>query len=133
VPCIWGIYVADMTSNLLALKVEPSDIATEHFSLMSQTPLAQETQIKVHLDNEVLCDKANGEKSILELAEDAGAYINSVCRNGLCGACVVRVEGNTRGGCTDVLDTHSIEKGIMLACCTYPIDDCSVFSDTSLS
>ncbi|EIC9816432.1 2Fe-2S iron-sulfur cluster-binding protein [Vibrio parahaemolyticus] len=128
-----GNYVADMTNHLLKLKVESSDIVTEHFSLMSQTPLGKKTPIKVNLDNEVLCDKANGEKSILELAEDAGAYINSVCRNGLCGACVVRVEGNTRGGCTDVLDTHSIEKGIRLACCTYPIDDCSVFSDTSLS
>ncbi|HCE1981256.1 TPA: hypothetical protein NKP43_003649 [Vibrio parahaemolyticus] len=67
-----GNYVADMTNHLLKLKVESSDIVTEHFSLMSQTPLGKKTPIKVNLDNEVLCDKANGEKSILELAEDAG-------------------------------------------------------------
>ena len=131
--CGSGGYVADMTSHLQSLNLSQHDILTEHFSLVHPNEEALASGIQVQLDAEVLCDNAKGDKTILELAEEAGAYITSVCRNGLCGACMVRIEGNTHGGCTEALDPESIEQGIRLACCTYPLGDCSVFSDTSLS
>lgn len=129
--CGSGGYVADITTCLEELKLDRKNILTEHFTLIAQTSSKMQHKSKVQLDKQVICEDAKGDKSILELAEEAGCFIDSICRNGLCGACMVMVEGSTQGGCTEALDQKSIADGFRLACCTYPLGDCSVFRDVS--
>ncbi|WFU05106.1 hybrid-cluster NAD(P)-dependent oxidoreductase (plasmid) [Rhizobium sp. CB3171] len=71
-------------------------------------------------------DCAAGE-TLLETAMNAGVWINSSCRQGVCGSCRVRVtEGKVRmddlGGITE----QEKAEGYALACCSRPIGAVSI-------
>ncbi|NJO42898.1 MAG: FHA domain-containing protein [Cyanobacteria bacterium RU_5_0] len=66
---------------------------------------------------------AEGEESILELAEQEGVKIRSSCRQGVCGACKKRkLEGEVRYETEpDALDQSEQDAGFILTCVACPV------------
>ncbi|KEY56997.1 NADH oxidoreductase hcr [Serratia sp. DD3] len=126
--CGPGGYVESLTSILADIGILTENIISEIFSVNAPDHYKDSIFDVVFNDSGTVV-QANGDKTLLELAESSGLYIPSVCRNGLCGACIVRVKGETTGGCTEVLSSQSILDGNRLACCTYPIGTCEVVND----
>lgn len=70
--------------------------------------------------------QADGSKTLLELAEENNVPLNSVCRGGMCGACLVKVEGDTCQEASDLLSEEQLVEGYRLACVCYPKSNCEV-------
>ena len=65
--------------------------------------------------------------SILELAESNGIKIESECRQGFCGTCMVKLlSGKVEMESEDGLDDESKKKGMILTCTAVPKTDISV-------
>jgi ferredoxin len=63
-------------------------------------------------------------ESILELAEDQGIDIESACREGYCGTCMVKLSsGEVQMSSDDGLDEADRQKGMILSCSAVPISD----------
>jgi len=63
-------------------------------------------------------------ESILELAEDNGIEIESECRQGYCGTCMVKLlSGEVDMENTDGLDDSDIENNMILTCSAVPKTD----------
>ncbi len=74
--------------------------------------------------------------TLLEAADKAGIYINSICGGvGYCGKCKVTVDSLEKIEVrqTTLLDEDDIEKGIVLACQSKILDDVTVIVPESLS
>jgi ferredoxin len=63
-------------------------------------------------------------RSVLEVAEEYGVTIPSVCRQGQCGTCRTRVlEGRVRMDTEQGLDAESKAQGFVLTCVGHPDGD----------
>lgn len=69
---------------------------------------------------------SDGSRTLLELSEEHNVGISSVCRSGICGACLVKVSGKTTQETTDQLSESQMEEGYRLACICYPQSKCQV-------
>jgi ring-1,2-phenylacetyl-CoA epoxidase subunit PaaE len=64
--------------------------------------------------------------TLLDIAEDSGVEIPSVCRAGICGTCRTKViEGDVQFE-SHALDDHETAEGYVLACVARPLSDCTV-------
>jgi len=55
--------------------------------------------------------------TVLEAAEDIGAFIESACRCGTCGSCKVKLQkGSVTMDVEDALEPGEKQKGVILAC-----------------
>jgi ferredoxin len=62
----------------------------------------------------------DSESSLLETAEQSGIKINNACRQGACGACKVRVQGQVEHeGVASALTEDDRKKGYVLSCIAY--------------
>ncbi|MEQ1897704.1 MAG: iron-sulfur cluster-binding domain-containing protein [Vicinamibacterales bacterium] len=81
---------------------------------------------EVRFDRSGLTATAQSTHTMLEVAEDCGAGIPSLCRAGVCGTCRTRVlEGQV--SCTSrLLDEEDRADGFVLPCVTHVLGDCVV-------
>lgn len=68
---------------------------------------------------------ADGQK-LLELSEDCGASIPSLCRAGVCGTCKTRVLSGTVNCASQILDERDRKDGYVLACVSQIHSDCTI-------
>ncbi len=65
-------------------------------------------------------------QSILDAAELAGEELPSLCREGVCGTCKVRLtEGDVEGD-FEMVDARERAAGVVLACVARPLTNCVV-------
>ena len=84
------------------------------------TPAAT-TSIQVVFEKSAKEVVADGDESILELAEGAGVKIRSSCRSGSCGSCKKLIRsGNVKMAVEDGLDPGEAAAGYILSCVAYP-------------
>ena len=65
-------------------------------------------------------------QSILEAAEGAGEELPSLCREGVCGTCKVRLTEGKVEGDFDSIDAGERAAGVILACVARPVTNCAV-------
>jgi len=118
-------FIATIQTNIKALGVEDKNINKEAFYAENKQNNIKK-QITVNLLDQGIKIITDGTQSFLELAENNKAYIPSVCRSGMCGACSIKVKGKSRSLGREALDDTSFNKGVRLACMTYPNGDCDV-------
>ena len=70
--------------------------------------------------------ESDGSQTLLELSDVSGAGVNSACRSGNCGACLVKVNGENFHEGTGQLTEAQLEEGYRLACICYPKTNCQV-------
>ncbi len=69
----------------------------------------------------------NNQTSVLQQVEEAGLWINSSCRAGLCGACMVTLEsGEVAQEWSSALSDDMRQQGKILACCSVPLTDIEI-------
>lgn len=65
-------------------------------------------------------------QTLLDAAEAAGIEIPSLCRSGVCGTCRTKVVDGQVDCASDVLDDEDRREGVVLACVSTPLGDCTV-------
>ncbi len=68
-------------------------------------------------------------RTILDLAEDAGVEIPRNCTSGTCGTCIVRLITGTVPIPDEIppgLDEYLMKEGGILSCCLCPITSCEI-------
>lgn len=63
-------------------------------------------------------------QSLLEIAEEAGVEIPSLCRAGACGTCKSRLLNGDVDFAADLIDPAERNRGWILTCVSYPLSDC---------
>ncbi|PPC78840.1 hypothetical protein C4K68_03090 [Pokkaliibacter plantistimulans] len=95
---------------------------------------AASKQVKVRLHDHRLDSvrefEASSSRTLLEQAEDNGVSLPYSCRAGLCGSCRVRVrKGQVVSRSQAPLSAEEIAGGVVLACCSYALDDVELTLD----
>lgn len=84
------------------------------------------SDVVVMFDNHDVQAVSNSNVSLLEIAKKNSVDIESVCSTGVCGSCVVKVEGSTTQLPSDVLSQEQLDDGYRLSCICYPQGDCNI-------
>ncbi|UTW12898.1 hybrid-cluster NAD(P)-dependent oxidoreductase [Marinobacterium rhizophilum] len=80
--------------------------------------------VAIHYARSQKQGQGSTEQSLLDIALASGIWIESACRNGICGSCKVRkLEGSVSMSGAMALDAGQISEGYVLACCAYPLED----------
>ncbi len=120
-------FMASAEKILLQLGQSPVNIVKESFGVERKRP--QEVSLEALQVSFMGTDinlQADGSKTLLELAEENNVPLNSACRSGMCGACLVKVEGDTCQETSDQLSEEQLAEGYRLACVCYPKGHCQV-------
>ena len=136
-------FMADCKQSLQALKLPPSQLHCESFTVNASTPvLAQPSvdtnslnskagksltikrptgnyQIRFAKSGQTLV--ADGTLTLLDLAEQSGVRISNDCRAGNCGECMVKcLQGKVDMTAQAEIDERDRKQGWVYTCCAYP-------------
>lgn len=113
-------------ATLLELGVPGSQIKTEAFGTDKRDPTRKlDTSAKVvatvAFQESRLSANAREGMSLLDVADEAGIFIDSACRSGTCGTCAVKLQsGRVRMGTDEALSEEEKSEGYVLACQAEP-------------
>ncbi|SJM92913.1 Stearoyl-CoA 9-desaturase electron transfer partner [Crenothrix polyspora] len=126
------VFMMACKNNLLNLALPTEQLFCESFSVNSPVAKAQDCglslpsrkktgnyQIRFAKSGKTIA--ADGQMTLLELAEKSGIMIDHECRAGACGECMVKcLKGNIE--MTDQVEIADLDrkKGWVYACCAYP-------------
>lgn len=125
-------FMAECKKNLLKLTVPAEKLFCESFTINSpvakpeNTCLGQPSRSKtgsyrVSFAKSGKTIAADGQITLLELAEKSGINISHECRNGLCGECMIKcLKGKVEMTDQAEIDDLDRKKGWFYACCAYP-------------
>ncbi len=122
-------FMADCKSYLKELGFPDGQIYFESFTVNSPAALIQQSRRKTGSYQITFAKSrktvlAEGELSVLELAEKSGIAIEHECRSGTCGECMVRcLEGKIKMTGQAEIDDSDRRKGWVYSCCAYPISN----------
>ena len=107
---------------LIGLGVPESQIKTEAFGTLKRDPTAKDTAT-TEVAGKVAFEASDTTASvlvggtILDVADEAGVFINNACRSGTCGSCRVKlISGSVRMAVEDSLTKEDKAEGYILAC-----------------
>jgi ferredoxin-NADP reductase len=112
--------------TLLELGVPTSQIKTEAFGTDKRNPTKKSgpsTHVVATVSFLESHQSANAREgmSLLDVADEAGVFIDSACRSGTCGTCMVKVaSGRVRMGTDEALTAEERQAGYFLACQATP-------------
>lgn len=113
-------------ATLSQLGVPSSQVKTEAFGTDRRDPNRKadksgKTVAKVSfLESHLSVDAREG-MSLLDVADEAGIFIDSACRAGTCGTCSVKLKsGKVRMGADEALNEEERDEGYILACQAQP-------------
>jgi glycine betaine catabolism B len=118
--------------DLIKLQLPPEKIFYESFSVNGASTNIEnsavistiKTSVRTHQVRFAKSGKsitADGQMSILELAEHSGITIHSDCRSGSCGECIVKCKkGRVKMTDQVEIDDKDRKKGWVYSCCAYP-------------
>lgn len=109
---------------LISMKIDSANIKVESFGAAPKKvePSSPETQadtqeFSINFSKSAKIKNVNSSISVLEAAEEIGVEIDSSCRDGSCGACLVKLSsGKVTMACEDGLDSSDKDQGFILAC-----------------
>jgi ferredoxin-NADP reductase len=126
------VFMMACKSNLLNLALPAEQLFCESFSVNSPVATAQNCGLnlpsrkktgsyQVRFARSGKAIAADGQMTLLELAEKSGIMIDHECRAGACGECMVKcLKGNIEmTGQVEIADLDR-KKGWVYACCAYP-------------
>lgn len=125
-----------MRNDLIALGVQAADVYLESFAGRSQPRLdespTESTSVRCPQSYRIEFARAGirgfsdeGKETILEMAESLGVPLDSGCRSGQCGTCIVRLlEGKVDYPAP--LDTSALAPGEIFSCLARPLEDLRV-------
>lgn len=128
-------FMSEAKQNLCNLAVPSEQIMCESFNVTTSKASAQSNTVTRPLrhqsgDYHVRFAKsgatisANGEMTLLDLAEMSGISLSHECRAGSCGECMVKcLKGRVEMSDKAEIDDFDRKKGWVYACCAYPISD----------
>jgi ferredoxin-NADP reductase/DMSO/TMAO reductase YedYZ heme-binding membrane subunit len=103
--------------EFIAAKKTEADAATTSVSVVGAEPIPDGAEAVLTFSQSGKSAAIPSDKTLLEVAEDAGVNIDFECRSGICGRCKTRL---LRGGVTmetqDALSAEEKSKGIILMC-----------------
>jgi ferredoxin-NADP reductase len=108
--------------TLLGLNVGESQVQTEAFGTITRNPTAKgarSTEIagKIVFQASDMTALAPVDATILDVADEAGVFIDNACRSGTCASCRVKLlSGDVTMGVEDALTDHDKAEGYILAC-----------------
>ncbi|MGK0496406.1 MOSC N-terminal beta barrel domain-containing protein [Neptuniibacter pectenicola] len=89
------------------------------------TILSSLTEIELTINGSTIA--GDNQTTLLDQAEDAGIYIPSGCRAGVCGACkVTLIKGEVEQSSDLPLSDKDKQQGAILACSSIPESDCEI-------
>ena len=92
-------------------------------SLLAPPPFLEEVELSINGQS----FSGDNQTSLLDQAEEAGIFIPSGCRAGVCGACkVTLIQGEVERDSEIPLSEKEIEQGTILACSCIPKSDCTI-------
>jgi ferredoxin-NADP reductase len=107
---------------LLELGVPIRKIKTEAFGTVNRDPTAKGT-MSTEIAGKIIFQVSDTtvpapvDATILEVADEAGVFIDNACRSGTCGSCRVKlVSGNVRMAVEDALTEEDKARNYILAC-----------------
>ena len=107
---------------LISMKIDSANIKVESFGAAPKKvePSSTETdtqEFSINFSKSAKIKNVNSSISVLEAAEEVGVDIDSSCRDGSCGACIVKLsKGQVKMACEDGLDKEDKDQGFILAC-----------------
>lgn len=125
-------FMEEYKKNLLKLKLPAGKLFCESFTVNSpaakpeNSGLGQPSRSKtgsyrVSFARSRKTIAADGQMTLLELAENSGIRISHECRTGLCGECMIKcLKGKIEMTDQAEIDDHNKKKGWVYACCAYP-------------
>jgi glycine betaine catabolism B len=125
-------FMAECRKNLLNLHLPIENLVCESFTVNSPTlnsgiAITNQSARKPTGTYQISFAKsgktiaADGQATLLELAEQSGIVIDYECRNGNCGQCMVKcLKGQVEMAEQAELDDINRKKGWVYSCCSYP-------------
>ena len=108
---------------LLSLNIDNDNIKMESFGGSKKSPPTVEKEpvekdnYKVNFIESGKSHEIDSNSTVLDLADEIGVEIDSSCRDGSCGTCLVKLNsGKVTMACDDGLNDTDKEKGFVLAC-----------------
>lgn len=111
---------------LVELGVPTSQIKTEAFGTDKRDPTKSRDKsskivAEVSFQESHRSAAAREGMSLLDVADEAGVFIDSACRSGTCGTCIVKLKsGKVRMGTDEALSEQEKNEGYVLACQAEP-------------
>ncbi len=124
-----------LKEGLPALGVPPAQIRFEIFQAAAAASAARAGRPPARVNgaaHRITCARSRREiaveppQTLLDAAEAAGIEIPSLCRSGVCGTCRTKVIDGQVDCASDLLDDEDRREGVVLACVSTPLGDCTV-------
>ena len=119
-------------ASLIGLDMPETEIKTEAFGTIKRDPTAKGTA-STEIAGKVVFQASDTTAPvpvgvpILDVADQAGVFIDSACRSGTCGSCRVKLlSGNVKMAVEDALTQEDKAEGYILACQAKIRDDVKV-------
>jgi ferredoxin-NADP reductase len=122
----------DVRAALIKLGVREAQIKTEAFGTFKRNPTTKSATSAEVVGNVVFqasdaTAPVPAGATILDVAEEAGVFIDNACRSGTCGSCRVKlVCGNVRMAVEDALTEEDKARNYILACQAQIVSDVTV-------